>query len=78
MKKFKIEYLIYIFILISPILDAGSYLLKTYVPQMKISLTMILRPIIPIVLLLYIFIKEKKYRKGLILGTLLVNLYFME
>lgn len=70
MKKFKIEYLIYIFILISPILDAGSYLLKTYVPQMKISLTMILRPIIPIVLLLYIFIKEKKYRKGLILGTL--------
>ena len=70
MKKFKIEYLIYIFILISPILDAGSYLLKTYVPQMKISLTMILRPIIPIILLLYIFIKEKKYRKGLIIGTL--------
>lgn len=75
MKKFKIEYLIYIFILISPILDAGSYLLKTYVPQVKISLTMILRPIIPIILLLYIFIKEKKYRKGLILSTLFLLVY---
>lgn len=70
MKRFKIEYLIYIFILISPILDAASYLLKVYVPQIRISLTMLLRPIIPIILLLYIFIKEKKYRKGLILGTL--------
>ena len=72
MKKFKIEYLIYIFILLSPLLDAGSYLLKTYVPQLNISLTMILRPIIPVILLLYIFIKEKKYRKGLVLGSLVL------
>lgn len=74
MKKIKIEYLIYIFILLSPILDACSNLINTYT-SISISPTMILRPIIPLTLLLYIFFKERKYRLPLIISSIIFIIY---
>lgn len=75
MKKFKIEYLIYLFILISPLLDASSCLLNTYVPSLSISPTLIIRPIIPLILLGYIFFKEKDYRLFLLLSAFIYVFY---
>ena len=74
-KSFKIEYLLYLFILISPILDASSCLLNTYVPNLSISPTMIIRPIIPLILLGYIFFKEEDYRIPLILSAFVYIFY---
>lgn len=74
-KTFKIESLFYLFLIISPFFDAASFLLHTYVPDLKISLTAILRPIIPMILLLSIFITEKKEKKKIILGGLVYCLY---
>lgn len=75
MKKFKMSYLLYIFILLCPILDASSLLINTYIPDLVISPTLILRPIIPIILLIYIFFKEKKYRGKLIIMSLIYLVY---
>ena len=75
MKKFKIEYLIYIFILLSPILDASSCLIGYYFPNISISPTLVLRPIIPLVLLCYIFFKDKKERKLLIISGTIYIIY---
>ena len=38
MKKFKIEYLLYLFIIIAPILDAGSFLYKQAFPNSTITI----------------------------------------
>lgn len=74
MKKFKIEYLIYIFILLCPILDASSCLINSYT-NLSVSPTMILRPIIPLILLLYIFFREKKFRLPLFISFLVFIAY---
>ncbi|MBQ9181621.1 MAG: O-antigen ligase family protein [Bacilli bacterium] len=75
MKKFKIEYLLYIFIIISPFLDALSFLWREWFVDSKFSISTILRPIIPIILLTYIFIKEKKLRIALIISALIFMTY---
>ena len=70
-KKFKIEYLIYLFLLLTPFLDSLSFIFRYYYPNSIISPTTIIRPIIPCILLIYIFIKDKKSRKDLfILGII--------
>ena len=75
MKKFKVEYLIYILIIISPLLDAFSFLFREWFPNATLSPTLIIRPIIPIILIGYIFIKDKSQRKILISGTVLYAIY---
>ena len=75
MKKFKLEYLIYILIIISPLLDAFSFLFKGWFPNASISPTLVLRPIIPLILLCYIFITDKSQRKILISGSVLYIIY---
>jgi len=75
MKKFKISYLLYIFILLSPIFDAGSLLIRTYFPNLPVSPTLILRPLIPLILIIYIFFREKKYRPHLIVISLIYLIY---
>lgn len=74
-KKFKIEYLLYIFIIISPFLDVLSYLFREWFPEASISPATIMRPIIPLILLLYIFFKDKKWRKYLVISAIILILY---
>lgn len=75
MKKFKIEYLLYVFIIITPILDAVSFLFREYFPNVGFSPATIIRPIIPIILLLYVFIKDKSQRKFLLFSGLIYVIY---
>ena len=75
MKKFKIEYLLYLFIIIAPILDAGSFLYKQVLPNSTWSPTMFIRPLIPFVLFIYMLIKAPSERKKLIIFTLLAVCY---
>lgn len=75
MKKFKIEYLLYIFIILCPILDASSFLFRKHFPNVGISPSTIIRPLIPLILLLYVFFKDKKVRKYLVISALIYILY---
>ena len=74
-KGFKIEYLIYIYLVISPFLDAISCMYREWFPSVKFSPLMVIRPIIPIILLLYIFIKDKKSRIKLFILGLIYCIY---
>ena len=74
-KKFKIEYLIYIYLIISPFLDAFSGVFRSWLPNVKFNPVMIIRPIIPLILLMYIFIKDKKTRKPLVISGVIYVLY---
>ncbi len=72
MKKFKenyIENLLCIFIIISPILDMASYLFRNYF-QTSLSPATILRPIIPIAIILIIFFTDKKKKELFIVGVI--------
>lgn len=73
--KFKMEYLIYLFLLLTPFLDAVSFLFRKYVPNAIISPSTLIRPIIPGILLLYIFIKDKHSRKLLLSGGFFYCIY---
>ena len=75
MKNFKMEYLLYLFILLCPFLDACSFLFREFFPDASISPSTILRPIIPAVLLIYVFLKDKKTRKFLIGSAFVFLLY---
>lgn len=74
-KKFKMEYLIYLFLLLTPFFDAFSFIFRSYYPNSSISPTTILRPVIPVILLLYIFVKDQSSRKWIISGGVLYCLY---
>ena len=69
--KINLEKLLYIFVLLNPILDMLSG--KFYID--KISITMVLRPLIPFFCLIYIFIKDNSARKKLLIGGLIYILY---
>ena len=73
--KFKLEYLIYIYIFASPFLDASSGLFRTWLPSAKFNPVMVIRLIIPIILLAYIFFNDKKTRKPLVIGTVIYAIY---
>lgn len=75
MKKFKIEYLLYIFIILSPFLDVIGFLFREWFPEASISPATVLRPIIPLILLGYIFFKDNKVRKYLIFSAIILILY---
>lgn len=84
MKKCKIEYLLYLFIILSPFLDSFSFLFREFFPHAKISPTTIIRPIIPTILFMYVFIKDKKERKYLLCSAFFflfyggMHLYFFQ
>lgn len=73
--KFRIEYLLYLFIILSPFFDMMSYLYRTYVSASGISPSIILRPIIPIILCLYILVKDKKARTHFLIGGIIYATY---
>ena len=53
----KIEYIVYFYIILCPILDIASYCFRNAFDT-SISISTFLRPIIPIILAIYIFIKD--------------------
>ena len=75
MKKFKIEYLLYIFIVLSPFLDVIGFLFREWYPEASLSPATVLRPIIPLILLSYIFFKDSKVKKYLIISAIILILY---
>lgn len=77
-KEFKIEYLLYLFLILSPFFDATSFLFRDMFPNSSLSPSTVLRPIIPLILCLYIFIKDSKTRKyfigaGIIYGSYMIG-----
>lgn len=74
-KKFKMEYLLYLFLLLTPFLDALSFVFREHFPNTAISPATLLRPVIPGILLLYIFVKDQKSRKRFIVGGFLYLIY---
>lgn len=79
MKKFlkilNYENLIYLMILMSPILDVTAFLFREKFPNFAISPSTVIRPIIPLILIIYIFVKENKYRFKLFLIGLIYLIY---
>ncbi|MBQ9658603.1 MAG: O-antigen ligase family protein [Clostridia bacterium] len=79
MKKFKVEKLLYILIILCPILDMTSFIFRNTF-NTNISPSTFVRPIIPIIVIIYIFIKDKNRWKifgvGVIYGIYaLVHIY---
>ncbi len=72
-KKITLENLMCLFVLLCPILDATSFLFRTYF-ETSFSLTTILRPIIPIICFIILFFKEKN-KKQKILIILIYGIY---
>ena len=67
LKQLKMEHIIYFYIIICPILDIASFLIRNAFDT-NISISTFLRPIIPIILAIYIFIKANKKHKLILLG----------
>lgn len=76
-ENFKIEYLFYLFLILSPFLDSFSFLWREWFPNTSFSPTVVLRLIIPAILFIYIFLKEKTKRKGICIGILIYGMYSM-
>ena len=74
-ENFRVEYLFYFFLVLSPFLDAFSYWYRKWVPTAIISPTTVLRLLIPSILLLFLFIKNNKSRKYLLIGGTIYFLY---
>jgi len=75
MKKFKIESLIYIYIILLPILDSFSNMYRVWFPNGTLSPAMFLRLIIPGILLIYIMIKDKESKRYLIIMGIVYAIY---
>ena len=58
LKKVTLENLLCLFIIICPILDSASFLFRNYF-NTSLSISTIIRPIIPIIVITYIFIKDR-------------------
>ena len=67
----KIEKLLCIFLIICPILDVSSFIFRTYFGT-SFSLSTFIRPIIPIIVAIYIFFKDKIKLKLIIAGFIYV------
>lgn len=68
-KIINIENLLYLFVIICPVLDATSFIFRNYF-NTSLSISTILRPIIPIVAIVYIFFKDKIKNKLLVAGLI--------
>ena len=67
LKQIKVQHIIYFYIIICPILDIASFLFRNAL-NTNISISTFLRPIIPIILAIYIFIKANKKHKLILIG----------
>ena len=67
LKQIKLEHIVYFYIIICPILDIASFLFRNAFDT-NISVSTFLRPIIPIILAIYIFVKANKKHKLILLG----------
>ena len=74
-KDSTIKNVLYIFIILCPILDIVSFLFRNKF-NTTISVSTFLRPIIPIILFLYVFIKEDKKNKVRIIGTCIIYMLY--
>lgn len=72
-KKIGLEELLYVFIIICPVLDAVSFLFRNYF-NTSISISTVLRPVIPIIVIIYIFFKDK-IKIPLIIGGITYAIY---
>ena len=72
-KEFKIEELLCVFIIICPILDAASFIFRNYF-NTSISISTVLRPVISIISIIYIFFKDR-IKLPLIIGGITYALY---
>ena len=66
---FNTENLLYLFVIICPILDILSFLFRKYT-GLTISPTTIIRPIIPTVVFIILFFKEKNKKSKIIVGLI--------
>lgn len=69
--KVHLEDILCMYIIVCPILDIASFLFRNYF-ETNISVSTFLRPIIPIILSLYIFIKADKKNKLILLGIMAI------
>ena len=67
LKKIRIEHIVYFYIIICPLLDIGSFLFRNAY-ETNISISTFIRPIIPVLLAIYIFIKVNKKHKLILAG----------
>ena len=72
-KVITIENILCLFLILCPILDAASFLYRNYF-NTNLSVSTVLRPIIPIIAIVYIFFKDKIKSKLIITG-LIYGLY---
>lgn len=73
--KIKIEDIMCVFIILCPILDIASFIFRN-IFNTKISPATIIRPIIPTIVILYLFIKkDEKYKKKLAITGLVYFIY---
>lgn len=76
MKKYlKVENLLYLMLILSPFFDSFSFIYRSLYKDASISPITVIRPIIPIVLALYMFIKDKSTRKVFIIGGIIYFIY---
>ena len=74
-KNIKLEDILCLYIILCPILDIASFLYRNHF-NTNISISTFLRPIVPVVLAIYIFIRANKKNKLILLGiTALYVLY---
>lgn len=73
-KNLNIQNLLYLYIIISPILDCTSFIFRNTL-ETKISPSTIIRPIFVLIACLYIFIKDKKQRKLFIIAGITYAIY---
>lgn len=76
MKKYlKVENLLYLMLILSPFFDSFSFIYRSIYKDVSISPITVIRPIIPIILALYMFIKDKSTRKIFIIGGIIYFIY---
>lgn len=73
-EKINIKTLLYLYIIISPILDCMSFIFRNTMDT-KISPSTVIRPIFIIIACLYIFVSDKKQRKIFILAGITYAIY---
>ena len=73
-EKVNIKTLLYLYIIISPILDCMSFIFRNTM-ETKISPSTVIRPIFILIACLYIFISDKKQRKIFILAGVTYAIY---
>ena len=72
-KIINLENILYMFIIISPILDIASFIFRNYFGT-SLSISTVLRPVLPIIAITYIFFKDKIKCK-LLTASLMYGLY---